>query len=59
MSRSRKDQRGGHRRRRTDTYSCDCCEVRIPRHLSPNRTERERISMRYETTAHQRATKRK
>lgn len=59
MSRNDKDQRGGHRRRRTNIYSCGCCDVRIPRHQSPNRTERERISMRYETSAHQRATKRK
>ncbi|MEO3931372.1 hypothetical protein WMO79_00970 [Micrococcaceae bacterium Sec7.4] len=59
MSRSSKDQRGGHRRRRDDTYSCGCCDVRIPRHQSPNRTERERESLRYEAFAHQRATKRK
>jgi ribosomal protein L32 len=59
MSRSRKDQRGGHRQRRTNTYSCGCCDVRILRHHSTNRTERERESLRYETHAHQRATNRK
>jgi hypothetical protein len=59
MSRSNKDQRGGHRRRWTNTYSCGCCDVRVPRHQSPNRTERERDSLRYEVHAHQRATNRK
>lgn len=59
MSRSRKDQRGGHRRRRIDTYPCGCCDVRIPRHRSLNRTERERESLRYEDHAHQRAINRK
>jgi hypothetical protein len=56
MSRSSKDQRGGHQPRRTNTYNCGCCDVRVPRHQSPNRTERERESLRYETNAHQRAT---
>lgn len=51
MSRSKKDQRGGHRRRKPDTYSCGCCVIMIPRHQSHNRTERERESMRRETSA--------
>ena len=60
MSRSKKDQRGGHRLRSTNTYACGCCDVRVPRHQSPNRTERERESLRYEASAHsQRATTRK
>jgi hypothetical protein len=52
MSRSRKDQRGGHRRRRSDTYSCGCCDILVPNHESRNRTRRERVSLRYEASAH-------
>lgn len=51
MSRSKKDQRGGHRRRKSNTYSCGCCEILTPTYQSHNRTERERESMRHEMSA--------
>lgn len=52
MSRSRRDQRGGHRLRRHSMYSCGCCEVLRPRAESHNRTQREREARRYEASAH-------
>lgn len=51
MSRSRKDQRGGHRCHKSSTYSCGCCAILVPSHQSHNRTERERESQRYEAAA--------
>lgn len=40
MSRSKKDQRGGHRRRKFGTYSCMCCPILAPRERDQNRTRR-------------------
>lgn len=55
MSRSNRDQRGGHPRRgpraRSGSYSCQCCEVRPPREKSLNRTQRERAAWENERRA--------
>lgn len=51
MSHSDKDQRGGHRTRRFDTYSCMCCPILEPKEKSRNRTTRNRALDRFEKTA--------
>jgi hypothetical protein len=53
MSRNKKDQRGGHKRRRNGTYSCGCCAVLTPNHQSQNRTERDQAAARYEQRANE------
>ncbi|MCI4659708.1 hypothetical protein [Cryobacterium zhongshanensis] len=57
MSQDDRDQRGGHRRRRSGTKSCGCCPVLAPRAQSINRTERNRVAAEYESLAEGRVPK--
>lgn len=54
MSRSTKDQRGGHPRRekpKSGILDCRCCEHYVPDAVAPERVKRERAALRYERAA--------
>jgi hypothetical protein len=51
VSRSKKDQRGGHRSRKFGTYSCMCCPILSLAVKAENRTTRTRALNRDERRA--------
>lgn len=51
MSRDDRDKRGGHARRKNNTYSCGCCLILSPREKSRSRARRNTALDRHELRA--------